>query len=233
MSPSCMPRHALPVETLLRHGRQLPCGFAGAVMVLALASCGGGGSRGDGGDTEPLPLQESALAVGGDVADKATPVGSVALTAEQMDKIADRCKGAEGIPLEDGDCTNVEELVLGSSCGPSPICLTVYDIRGLDALAAGYVEVTDRRPAASRCDSDPGQVCLRVGVTEAVVARLAGTSPTSTTPSPSETPTETPSETATETATETPSETATETPPASDESEASPGAANLASTTPR
>ena len=203
-----------------------------AVLALALTSCGAGGIAGGGGDSDQLPLQESPFVVSGDVTEDATPVRSVAVTEEQLEKIASACAAAQGIPLQEGEkCLGVMNIA-GPSCRASVrYCLTVYTAPGLDAHAAGYAEVVDRRDGSSRCEPDPPQLCLRVGLTDDVVARVRATQPTSSAATPTET-TPTPTETPTESPTELPTEEPTDTPPGGDDG-ATPPAEQVPSASPQ
>ncbi len=153
--------------------------------------------------TEQLPLQESALAVGGDLEAGARTVAEYALTEEELQEMAAACDDAEGIPL-DGDepCPSVMEFRAG--CSASPICLTVFETTE-SGVVSGYLEVTDTRESGAECGSDPRGVCLRVGLSDQGLERFV-------TPVPPVTPTGTPAETPTGTPLE-PS-TATPTPPA-------------------
>ena len=156
-----------------------------ALLAWALTSCAGQQQPA----TESLPLQESGLAVGGDVEANATKVVESAITPAQLEEIQKRCRDAEGIPLEGGDsCARVVEIGQ-RPCGPRDICVRIYAVEDSDFAAAGYVEVTDHRTAGSLCDSDPKAVCMRLGMTEQALKHFSTTESPSTESPTTESPT--------------------------------------------
>ena len=188
-------------------GRRTSAGFLLIGLLLVLVGCGGdsGGGGGDGGDLTPAaattsyPLQETGLAVGGDVQTRATDRISVGLTEEQVRTIQDACEETVEIASQGDDCLEQavrlllrEILPSGSlpsgpfsSCGPPrPFCLKVHEFSVADQQvlgARGYLEVVEEEPAGPLCGSDPGGVCLRLGartaeVFEQVVDPETGTS---------------------------------------------------------
>lgn len=183
-----------------------------AVMLLAATSCGGGDD--DDGEVLPvattLPLQESALAVGGDVQAQAEDVIEVGISQEQLEEIALACRDTQAIPLsEDRPCETILRPLIGGDGSSAPcrltnICVKVFDIADAGFATEGYVEITDNRPGESLCAADPEGTCLRIGLeTAAVLDRIV--SSTETEPS-----TDTQSSTGTESSTDTESSTETE-----------------------
>jgi hypothetical protein len=184
--------------------------------VLAATACGADDEAANAGTTV-LPLQESALAVGGDVQADAADVIQLELTQEQLAQLAEVCGEVLEIPLSGGD--PCKQLLSGhidgggvGSCRLASICLKVYNASQLDFAMAGYVEITDTRPAGSLCVADPERACLRIGVrTTAVLDEIATTStPTGTA---TETGTTTGTDTGTGSSTATTSDTGTDTAP--------------------
>jgi hypothetical protein len=141
-------------------------------------------------------LQESGLAIGGDVEASATKVGEFPATQAQLEDIAEACKGAQGIPIEGDDpCPEVQEIRF-HPCGPFDICVEIFKVESAGFASAGYVEVSDRRQTSSLCESEPEAVCLRVGLTAPALAELTPETPTPT-PTTETPPTETPTPTTT------------------------------------
>jgi cell division septation protein DedD len=171
------------------------------VFMGALVACAGsepeatttsGPSSDPSVPTEQLPLQESGLAVGGDVEESATKVGEFSATQDQLEDIAEACKGAQGIPIEGDDpCSEVQEIPF-RPCGPRDICVEIFKVESAGFVSAGYVEVSDRREASSLCESDPEEVCLRIGLTAPALAQLTPATPTTETPTTETPTTETP-----------------------------------------
>jgi hypothetical protein len=215
-------------------------------LLLVLVDCGGdnGGGGGGGGDLTPAaattsyPLQETGLAVGGDVQTRATDRISVGLTEEQVRTIQDACEETVEIASPGDDCLEqaVRTLlrsILPSgplpsgffpSCGPPlPFCLKVHEFSVADQQvlgAHGYLEVVEEAPAGPLCGSDPGGVCLRLGartaeVLEQVVDPGTGTSSSPVTDTSSTATSETTTDSSKSTATSGPA--VTTTPPTGDE----------------
>jgi hypothetical protein len=183
--------------------------FVVVVLTWALVSCAGEQADSPAEPrplTESLPLQESGLAVGGDVEAHSTKLLEAKITQAQLERFEDACRDAQGIPLEGSDsCPLVQEIPAPQPCGPIDICVEIFAVNDAGFAPAGYVQVTDRRETGSQCESDPEAVCLRVGVTAQVLEELTETTPTATT-STATTPTATTPTATTPTAT-TPTET--------------------------
>ena len=181
--------------------RRRGLGGCAAVVVTAAAACGGSAS-----ETEPLPLQESAVVIEDDVREDATVVAEYAVTDEQLAEIEAACDDAEAVPLEDGEaCVRIMELRFDECTPPFDFCVRVYDVEHLDASYAGWAEVVEGDTGGSVCEEGPGSVCLRVGLSEGALTRVVRPDPTDPTTSP--TPTESPT---TDTASPTPTPSPTE-----------------------
>jgi hypothetical protein len=175
--------------------------------LLVLSGCDGGSSGGASArsaDTTPvaattsLPLQETALAIGGDVQTRATDLVSVGLTEEQVHEIEAKCKGAAEIsPSDDKPCTTTFIPRQGQlpgdwpPCGPSfSFCLTVHAYSEADQQvlgAHGYVEIVEEEPDGPLCGADPAGVCLRLGArTAETLDRVVDPVQETTSSSPSE-----------------------------------------------
>lgn len=188
-----------------------------AVVLLALLLSGcAGGSKQPAPGTTRLPLQSSALAIGGDLQSRATDVTESRLTEAELKAIADACGKAVEIPTSEGDpCRRVME-------GPHPdvmqcrpildICLKKYAVANLDLKVAAVVEVVDPRPGSSQCKSAPGSLCLRLGVRKSEAADRIVTTRASTATTAPGTATATPTATATSTGTATPTSSGTSKP---------------------
>lgn len=172
--------------------------------LLLVASCGGGvpssspSTSGPSSPTVSLPLQETGLAVGGDVQSQATDVLRRGITEEQAKQIAEACAGAAEIANASQDCALaiIEAIKRSGLCGRLGFCLEVFDVSSLAGLRYdGYVEIVEDRPEKSLCGTGPRSLCLRVA-TSAVVDRVAASSLPSTT---SEATTSTSTETTTPT----------------------------------
>jgi hypothetical protein len=185
-----------------------------AVVLMAAAACAAPAS-----ETEPLPLQDSAIVVADDVRDDATVVAEYAVTEEELIEIQAACADAEAVPLEDGEaCVRIMEIRFDECTPPFEYCLRVYDAENLDASYAGWAEVVEGETDGTLCEDGPSSVCLRVGLTPEALRVVAPgpTDPTTTTPSPTETspttgtPSPTPTDTTSSASTGEPSDAATD-----------------------
>jgi hypothetical protein len=140
-------------------------------------------------ETEPLPLQESAIVVEDDIRDDAAVVAEYAVTEQELREIRAACADAEAVPLEDGEaCLRIMEARFDECTPGFEFCLRVYDAEGLDAAYAGWAEVVEGESGTSLCEGGPGQACLRVGLTsEALRVVEPGPTDPTTSPSPTET----------------------------------------------
>ncbi len=160
-------------------------GVGAAVVLTAAVACA------PAVETEPLPLQESAVVVEDDVRANATQVGEFAVTEEQLGEIEAACADAEAVPLEDGQaCLRIMEIRFDDCEPPFDFCLRVYDVERVDAPFAGWVEVIEGESGESLCEDGPGAVCLRVGLSPEALTSVVDpgpTEPTTTGTTPTET----------------------------------------------
>ena len=162
-----------------RRGR----GAGAAVVLIAAVACG------PASETEPLPLQESALVIDDDVRSNSTEVAEFAVTEEQMERVQEACADAEAVPLEDGDaCSRLMNLLLEGCDPPFDFCVRVFDVDRVDAPYAGWAEVVEGESGRSLCEDGPDGVCLRVGLSREVLTRVG---PDPTEPTTDAPPTET------------------------------------------
>ena len=208
----------------------------GAVTCLMLVtSCGAGGPGTSSASptSTSLPLQGKGLAVGGDVQSRATDVVSVRLTEEQTEELVEACRKVVDVASTSDGCGGALEETLDrvirvkKLCRKFDLCVKVraYGDPDMKTLGdGGYVEIVDQRKGKSLCDSDPSQVCLRVGIrSSATLRKIARPKSSPTSPSTS-TPTPTPSPTTTSPSTSTPTQTGIS--PASPSADESPAAAS-------
>jgi hypothetical protein len=167
-----------------------------------------------------LPLQKRGMAVGGDVQSRATDVVSVRLTKEQTEELVDACRNAVEVASAGDGCGGALEETLdqiivrkGNLCGKFDLCVKVkaFGDRDIKTLGdGGYVEIVDHRKGKSLCESEPSQVCLRVGIrSSATLRRIAEPKPSPTSSASTLTPSPTPSPTTTSSSISTPNQTGT------------------------
>jgi hypothetical protein len=201
-----------------------------------VVACGGANGSSPGtheASTTSLPLQEKALAVGGDVQNRATDVVEAGLTQKQLDEIAQACRDNVGVVASRDNCADgFSTIPFLAPCGPPlPFCVHVhaFDPRDQKALGEhGYIEVTEEDPRGPTCGGEAGGVCMRLGAsTAAVLDEVTHATPPKTTTPP--TTTSTPP-TTTSTATDNP--TTSGTPPTATSDQGGSPSSSSAHTTP-
>ena len=151
-----------------------------AAYLLIITSCGTSGSNPvttvtPVAKTTSLPLQAKGLAVGGDVQSRATDVVARSITEAQAKKIADACNSTVEIASGNQTCAEAIRTALAAApsappsapCQPSDelLCLQVWDTSNVSGLGQqAVIDIRDDRPGKSLCNSEPDDVCLRVGV---------------------------------------------------------------------
>ena len=182
-----------------------------AAYLVIITSCGTSGSNpvttiSPVAKTTSLPLQSKGLAVGGDVQSQATDVVARGITEAQAKKIADACNSTVQVASGNETCAVAIREALAAApsppATPSPpcqpgdelLCLQVWDVSNVSGLGQqAVIDIRDDRPGGTLCNSQPDDVCLRVGVSTSstlnqivpgsVSTTPSGEAPSSTTPS--------------------------------------------------
>jgi hypothetical protein len=157
-----------------------------AAYLVVITSCGTGGSNpvttiSPVARTTSLPLQSKGLAVGRDVESRAKDVVARGITEAQAKKIADACNRTVEVTSDNEACAKAVSTALAAPnplpCQPGDklLCLQVWDVSNVSGLdQQAVIDIRDDRPGESLCNSEPDDVCLRVGVpTSSILNQIA------------------------------------------------------------
>jgi hypothetical protein len=177
-----------------------------AAYLVIITSCGTNGSN---PATTSYPLQQKGLAVGGDVQSRATDLVARGITEAQAKKIAHACNRTVEVASGKQPCghqiskTLAAPAASAASAAPAApgrppcqpgVCLRVWDVSNVSELGLqAFIDIKDDRPGESLCNSEPDDVCLRVGVPTSstlnqIVPRSLYTTPPGEAPSSTTTP---------------------------------------------